>query len=102
MALQDGFIQISFLIITIIANNRGLNNAAAVGIVEKIIGILFLVPSCMLSAVSVLSAQNAGAGKHDRARQTRWIGILITVVFGTISAVIMQFSAGSVIGLFTV
>jgi len=101
VALQDGFIQISFLIITIIANNRGLNDAAAVGIVEKIIGILFLVPSSMLSAVSVLSAQNAGAGKHDRARQTLWIGILITVVFGTISAVIMQFSAGSVIGLFT-
>ena len=101
VALQDGFIQISFLIITIIANNRGLNDAAAVGIVEKIIGILFLVPSSMLSAVSVISAQNAGAGKHDRARQTLWIGILITVVFGTISAVIMQFSAGSVIGLFT-
>ncbi len=101
VALQDGFIQISFLIITIIANNRGLNDAAAVGIVEKIIGILFLVPSSMLSTVSVLSAQNAGAGKHDRARQTLWIGILITVVFGTISAVIMQFFAGSVIGLFT-
>ena len=101
VALQDGFIQISFLIITIIANNRGLNDAAAVGIVEKIIGILFLVPSSMLSAVSVLSAQNAGAGKHDRARQTLWIGILITVVFGIISAVIMQFTAGSVIGLFT-
>ncbi|MBE5984490.1 MAG: MATE family efflux transporter [Paenibacillaceae bacterium] len=101
VALQDGFIQISFLIITVIANNRGLNDAAAVGIVEKIIGILFLVPSSMLSAVSVLSAQNAGAGKHDRARQTLWIGILITVVFGTISAVIMQFSARSVIGLFT-
>lgn len=101
VALQDGFIQISFLIITIIANNRGLNDAAAVGIVEKIIGILFLVPSSMLSTVSVLSAQNAGAGKHDRAHQTLWIGILITVVFGTISAVVMQFTAGSVIGLFT-
>ena len=101
VALQDGFIQISFLVITVIANNRGLNDAAAVGIVEKIIGILFLVPSSMLSAVSVLSAQNAGAGKHDRARQTLWTGILITVVFGTISAVIMQFFAGSVIGLFT-
>ena len=55
VALQDGFIQISFIIITVIANNRGLNDAAAVGIVEKIIGILFLVPSSMLSTVSVLS-----------------------------------------------
>ena len=51
VALQDGFIQVSFLAITVFANLRGLNDAAAVGIVEKIIGILFLVPSTMLSTV---------------------------------------------------
>ena len=58
VCLQDGFIQISFIIITIIANRRGLTDAAAVGIVEKIIGFMFLVPSSMLSAVSALAAQN--------------------------------------------
>ena len=35
IAAQDGFIQIAFIIITIIANRRGLSAAAAVGIVEK-------------------------------------------------------------------
>ncbi len=35
IALQDGLIQVAFIIITIIANRRGLNDAAAVGIVEK-------------------------------------------------------------------
>ena len=64
--MQDGFIQVSFMIITIIANHRGLTDAAAVGIVEKIISFLFLVPSSMLSTVSALGAQNIGAGKHDR------------------------------------
>lgn len=58
VALQDGFIQISFIAITIFANQRGLNDAAAVGIVEKIIGILFLVPSSMLSTISALASQN--------------------------------------------
>lgn len=57
VALQDGFIQVSFVIITIIANCRGLTDAAAVGIVEKIIGFLFLIPSSMLSTVSALGAQ---------------------------------------------
>ena len=33
VALQDGFVQIAFLVVTIIANTRGLNEAAAVGIV---------------------------------------------------------------------
>ena len=54
VALQDGLIQIAFLFITVIANRRGLTDAAAVGIVEKIISFLFLVPSSMLSTVSAL------------------------------------------------
>lgn len=41
IGLQDGFIQISFILITAIANRRGLTDAAAVGIVEKIIGFVF-------------------------------------------------------------
>ena len=49
IAMQDGLIQVAFIIITIIANRRGLSDAAAVGIVEKIISFLFLVPSSMLS-----------------------------------------------------
>ena len=36
IAFQDGLIQVAFIIITIIANQRGLNDAAAVGIVEKL------------------------------------------------------------------
>ena len=71
ISVQDGFIQISFIVITVIANRRGLTDAAAVGIVEKIIGFLFLVPSSMLSAVSALGAQNLGAGKPERARSLR-------------------------------
>lgn len=70
VALQDGLIQVSFIIITIIANRRGLTDAAAVGIVEKIISFLFLIPSSMLSTVSALGAQNIGAGKKERAVQT--------------------------------
>ena len=66
IALQDGLIQIAFIVITIIANHRGLNDAAAVGIVEKVMSFLFLIPSSMLSTVSALGAQNiAGAGNSD-------------------------------------
>lgn len=60
VALQDGFIQVSFIVIAVIANMRGLDDAAAVGIVEKFIGLLFIVPSAMLSTVSAVSAQNIG------------------------------------------
>ena len=101
VALQDGFIQVAFIVITVIANMRGLNDAAAVGIVEKVIGALFLVPSAMLSAVSAIGAQNVGAGKMHRAKSTLWQAMRITVAYGIILAIIIQFTANWVVGIFT-
>ena len=101
VCLQDGFIQISFLIITVFANLRGINDAAAVGIVEKLIGILFLVPSTMLSTVSALCAQNMGAGKHDRSLKILQYAAMIAVGFGLVAASLMQFLAVPAVGLFT-
>lgn len=101
VALQDGFIQVSFMVITIIANQRGLTDAAAVGIVEKIISFLFLVPSSMLSTVSALGAQNIGAGKHDRVDVILRYAIGIGIGFGVIISVAIQFLAPSVVRPFT-
>ncbi len=101
VAVQDGCIQIAFIIITIIANRRGLNDAAAVGIVEKIISAVFIVPSSMLASVSALAAQNIGAGKHDRADKTLRYATMITTIYGVIVAVIMQFVSAWAVGIFT-
>ena len=100
VAVQDGFIQVAFIIISVFANRRGLHDAAAVGIVEKLIGVLFLVPSSMLSSVSALSAQNIGAGKHNRVRLTLKYAIMIAVSFGVAVTVLMQFAAEYAVGLF--
>ncbi len=101
IALQDGLIQIAFIVITVIANRRGLNDAAAVGIVEKVIGFLFLVPSSMLSSVSALGAQNIGAGKPKRAVSTLRYAVLICVCFGLVAAVSVQFTAEHIVLFFT-
>ena len=101
IAVQDGLIQVAFIVITIIANQRGLNDAAAVGIVEKVMSFLFLVPSSMLSTVSALGAQNIGANKTKRAIATLRYAVLMAVGFGVLASVIIQFTAGSVISLFT-
>ena len=100
ISLQDGFIQISFIVITIIANRRGLNDAAAVGIVERIIGFLFLLPSSMLSAVSALGAQNMGAGKPKRAKLTLRYAILIVVAVGSAVVALVELTAPQLIALF--
>ena len=101
IALQDGLIQISFITITVIANHRGLNDAAAVGIVEKIMGFMFLMPSTMLSTVSALGAQNIGAGQPKRAGRTMWDAVLIATGFGVVMTIVVQLAADSIVGLFT-
>ena len=101
VAAQDGLIQIAFIVITVIANRRGLDAAAAVGIVEKIISFVFLVPSSMLSTVSALCAQNIGAGKQARAELTLRYAVIIAVSFGIIIALLTQFISEQAVGLFT-
>lgn len=101
VACQDGFIQISFLIITAIANKRGVNVAAAVGIVEKIICFLFLIPSSMLSTVSAIASQNYGAGLMDRAKKTLYMGTALAAGIGLVFAIIFQFISLPVLTLFT-
>ena len=99
ISCQDGLIQISFLIITAIANSRGVEVAAAVGIVEKIISFLFLAPA-MLSTVAAFAAQNAGAGNDERGRQALLCGIRVCIIFRLFTTLIVHFCAEWVISLF--
>lgn len=101
IACQDGFVQISFMLITVIANRRGVEIAAAVGIVEKIITFLFLVPSTMLSTVSAISAQNVGAGKYDRAEKTLFTATGIALTIGAVFAIFFQFCSHWFLSFFT-
>lgn len=101
IALQDGLIQVAFIVITVIANSRGLIMATSVGIVEKLIGFMFLVPSAFLSAISAITAQNLGAGKKSRAKQALRYGLCITVAWGIICVVYNQIIPQTLVGLFT-
>lgn len=84
ISMQDGFIQISFLVITVIANQRGVVDAAAVGIVEKFISFVFMVPSAMLSTVSALGAIRIGTGKPRQAVEILHAGLEIVVAYGVV------------------
>lgn len=100
IAMQDGLIQVAFIVITVIANSRGLIASAAVGIVEKLIGFMFLVPSAFLSAISTITAQNMGADKAERARKTLYYGLAVTVGWGCLCALYNQFFPHTLVGIF--
>ena len=54
-----------------------------------------------MSTISALAAQNIGAGKHDRAKLTLKYVLMITVTYGVIMAIIVQFVSVPLVGLFT-
>lgn len=101
ISLQDGLIQVAFIVITVIANSRGLIASSSVGIVEKLIGFMFLVPSAFLSAISTITAQNMGAKKPHRARKALRYGLVITVCWGCLCALYCQVFPHTLVGLFT-
>lgn len=101
IAVQEGLIQLSFLVITGIANNMGVVISASVGITEKVISVLFLVNSAFLGSVCTIAAQNAGARLNSRASKTLLYGATICFSFGFLIFILCQFFAPNIISLFS-
>lgn len=100
IALQDGLIQVSFLVITIFANGRGLVDAGAVGIVEKLICFFFLVPSAFLGSLSALISINAGAGAYDRVQKLLRSATTICCVYALVVIVLCQIAPAWLVSRF--
>lgn len=100
IACQDGFIQVAFLLITMIGNMRGLTDSAAIGIVEKIISFLFIVPSAISQSLSAFAAQNVGAAKYRRASEALKISCFTGAVYGVLVVFSAWFAGKALIGLF--
>lgn len=84
VALQDGLVSVSFLVILSIVNSLGLAASAGVGVAEKLCGFIMLVPSAFSQSVTTFVAQNVGAGRLDRARKGLGRGILVSLCFGLV------------------
>lgn len=101
IALQDGLINISFIIITAVINKMGLIASASVGVVEKIIVFTMLPTIAFASAIAAMTAQNMGARKQERAKQCLYIGMLCSLVFGIICYAYVQVNPTSLTSLFS-
>lgn len=96
IALQDFLTSISFLIITSIINDLGLEESASVGIVEKLFVFLSIVPFSFMSALSAFVSQNIGAQQPQRANKALGIAVTISVSCG-IAIFLLAFFGGSVL-----
>ena len=84
IATQDFLVGISFLIIQAIVNSLGVIPSAGIGVAEKVCAFIMLVPMAFMQSMSAFVAQNAGAGRFDRAERALRYGILLSLAVGTV------------------
>lgn len=80
IALQELLVSISFMVILAIVNRLGVIASAGVGVAEKVCGFIMLVPSAFSQSMSAFVAQNIGAGKYGRAKQTLWCAVAASFI----------------------
>lgn len=100
IAFQDALVHLSFLLINAIINSIGLNESAGYGIAERVTGFIFLVPSAVMQGVSVFTAQNVGAGKPDRAKETMYTAMKVGCLAGIVLFLAGFFGGGLLSSIF--
>ena len=91
VALLKMCTEISYLVILGFVNNYGEIASSGVGIAEKLVMFILLVPTAYMSSISAFVAQNIGANQPSRAKKSLWIGIASSTVIGGIFAYLSYF-----------
>ena len=101
IALQDGLVHLSFLVIMMIGNSMGVIPSAGIGVAEKLVGFIMLIPSSFSQAVSAFVAQNYGAKKYHRARKVLVYAISASLCCGVFMFYITFFHGNLLAGMFS-
>ena len=98
--IQNTATTFSFLFITAMANNFGLNESAAVGIVGKLNGFAILPAIAISAAISAMSAQNIGAGEIKRSVKTMLTGLIMSYSITAVVFALIQLFPSAILSLF--
>ncbi|MDE6210214.1 MAG: MATE family efflux transporter [Lachnospiraceae bacterium] len=91
IAFQEIMTQISFLALCAFVNKLGLDESSGYGVANKIVTFVMLVPSAIMQSMSSFVAQNVGAGKEKRAKQSMVTGMLMGAAIGVFITVFAFF-----------
>ncbi|MGO1468939.1 MAG: MATE family efflux transporter [Tissierella sp.] len=101
IALQDMCNEVSFLVLIGIVNSLGLTASAGVGVAERLVMFMLLIPLAYMSSISAFVAQNIGAGQEKRAKKTMWVGMSTASLFGIIMSYLSFFHGDILSRIFT-
>ncbi|MGD6731454.1 MAG: MATE family efflux transporter [Pleomorphochaeta sp.] len=101
VAINAFLVTLSFTFVLSIANKFGVYSSAGVGVTERLISFLMLIPMAFSQAIASFVAQNVGAKKHKRASEGLKMTILISLVFAFISMFIALVKGPLLLSMFT-
>jgi putative MATE family efflux protein len=100
ISIQNVITNLSFLVLTTIANGMGVSESAAIGIVGKYNGFAILPAIAVGSSVSAMVAQNMGAGRIDRAKKTLHVGFMLAFTVSLVVFTITRLFPEQILRLF--
>ena len=101
IALQDVLVNMSFLVIMMIGNSMGVVASAGIGVSEKLVGFIMLIPLSFAQAVSAFVAQNYGAKKYARAKKVLLYAVISSLCCGIVMFYITFFHGNLLSGIFS-
>ncbi len=101
IALQELLTNASFLALCAFVNKLDMDASAGYGIAQKIVSFVMLVPSALMQSMASMVAQNVGAGKEKRARQSMLYGMAVGAAVGVVIGMASFFFGDILAGLFT-
>ncbi len=100
VALQSGLTALSFLFVMVVVNKFGVVFSAAVGVSEKLVSSIILIPMAFMQSISVFVAQNYGARDFYRTKRGLKVGMTISLTAGLFMACMTFFHGDLLIGVF--
>ncbi len=101
IALQDFLTNISFTALVAFINNIGLDASNGYAIANRVTSFIMLIPSALMQSMSSFVAQNVGAGKEKRAKQSMFVGMSIGAVIGVFVMTLTFFKGDLLSSIFT-
>lgn len=100
ISFQEMMVRISFLYLMTVMNRCGVYAAAVVGIGGKYDVFAMIAATSMANALAAITAQNMGAGKPERARQSLWYGMGFALFIPCLFWIWAQYNPQSMIWVF--
>ncbi len=101
IALQSVLTNLSFVVITVIVNQYdNVIFTASVGVAEKMVVFIMLIPIAFMQSLGAYVTQNIGAGKPERASKALKLSLTFSMIFGIIMAVTTFINGGALASIF--